>query len=287
MSPVRSKFFKYQAMGNDMLVIDPAVFGFSMSPQNIRMLCRRNFGIGADGICFGPLNLPGSTIYEMRFFNPDGSESEKSGNGLRVFARYLWDSGYIDQRSFKISIHQEVIGVQILDQQAQRLAIEMGKISFQSDAIQIAGIMGEVVSKTITIGAEELIITAVSVGNPHCIVFTADLSQIYRLGPILETAPQFLNRTNVQTVNIIDHHTIEIAIWERGAGHTLASGSSATATAAAAVRQGFCQSPVTVIMEGGTSQVIIDNNWMATLIGEVVAVYEGELAQDFLQNFLV
>ncbi len=278
------KFFKYQALGNDMIIIDPATFGHTLAPEIIRCLCKRHFGIGADGICFGPIAEEGMPPFTMRFFNPDGSEAEKSGNGLRVFARYLWDVGYVSKDAFQIRMNNETIQVKVLEDNGNRMAIGMGRISFVSDDIPIEGKSREVIGEELVTKEGNWRITAVTVGNPHCIIFADDLTQIHHIGPSIEQAQQFPQRTNVQLVRVLDEHSIQIAIWERGAGHTLASGTSATATAAAAIRHGFCHSPVSVEMEGGTAKVIIDETWQATLIGEVAAVFQGTIAQDLLQE---
>ena len=282
---MKAKFFKYQALGNDMIVLDPVTFTIPLDPKTIQRLCHRHIGIGADGICFGPIVKEESSLFAMRFYNPDGSESEKSGNGLRIFARYLWDTGYVKEDSFHISINNEIIPVKILDPQGQNISIEMGQISFQSKDVHLVGNAREVIDEDLTVDDVSYRITAVSIGNPHCIIFSDDLSLIHQIGPILETSPYFLKRTNVQLLHVLDKHSIKIAIWERGAGHTLASGTSATATAGAAVRHGLCTSPVTVFMDGGISEVLINENWQATLIGEVESICEGTISPDLLQAF--
>ena len=263
---MNAKFFKYQALGNDMIVIDPAFFSAPLTPGMIRRLCARHFGAGADGICYGPLpDQPHP--YTMRFFNPDGSEAEKSGNGLRIFARYLWDAGYVKEKSYAISIHGELVPVQLLDDAAQKFSLGMGRLLFAW------------LDEAMALEDEVVMTTAVAIGNPHCVIISDNLDQIHRLGPLIENAPAFPNRTNVQMVRIIDKHTIQIEIWERGAGYTLASGTSASAAAGTAVRLGHCQSPVAVRMAGGTAQVEINADWDVVLIGEVTAVYEGILTQ--------
>jgi diaminopimelate epimerase len=220
----------------------------------------------------------------MHFFNPDGSQAEKSGNGLRIFARYLVDAGYVTVRQFGISLGGADAWVQQLDDAAQRFAITMGKVSFMSDDIPMSGQSREVVAEGITLGETPLRITAVNVGNPHCVIFSDDLAAITDLGPVLETHPAFPNRTNVQLVQVLDPNTIHITIWERGAGYTLASGTSACATAAASVRNGFCRSPVTVQMKGGTAVVTLDQQWQASLAGSVTAVFQGQLADDLVHQ---
>ena len=283
-------FFKYHALGNDMLVIDPAQFEARLTPALARRLCNRHVGVGADGICFGP--LPGIEPPSMRFINPDGSEAEKSGNGLRIFARYLWDAGIVRARQFEIAINGERIPVTVEDESANTLSLGMGRVSF-------AGEQGETappatryppgdIEQPARFGDTTFSIITVSVGNPHCVIFVegdADLAALARQwGPVIETAARFPQRTNVQFARVADAHTIEIEIWERGAGSTLASGTSASATAGAAVKTGRCQSPVTVRMAGGEVMVAIDAARQVTLTGPVVAVYRGKLAGGMLEK---
>jgi diaminopimelate epimerase len=279
-------FHKYQALGNDMLVLDPASFTPELTPELIRRICHRNFGVGADGICYGPLPQEKPRL-AMRFFNPDGSESEKSGNGLRIFARYLWDAGYVDgngpggDTSFTLYINNEPIIATIEDEAATTITTTLGRLSFSQpfNPNSLYEIVGEfLMPDEIAAGA-----TAVNIGNPHCVIFSESLSaeRVRHIGPPLETAAPFPNRTNVQLVQVIDPHTIQIEIWERGAGYTLASGTSAAAAAGAAIYNGRCQSPVQVQMAGGSAEVSINNEWLAALTGSVQAVYSGTLAPLF------
>lgn len=265
------KFYKYQALGNDMITIDPADFDLPLTPTRIRLICDRHMGIGADGICYGPLPETKQPL-TMRFFNPDGSEAEKSGNGLRIFARYVRDRGYDARSQFTIAIGDEVIPVTILDEAAQELAIGMGHLTFESveEEMHFGGWVGRA--------------TAVSIGNPHCIIFTDNLSAIHTLGPVIENAPQFPNRTNVQLARIVDEHTIEIEIWERGAGYTLASGSSSSAVAGASIKTGRCRTPVTIRMPGGEVIVDVKEAWQVVLTGRVTAVAQGTFAPDFIEQ---
>jgi diaminopimelate epimerase len=260
---------KYQALGNDMLVWDPAHFPWPLTPARVRLLCDRHFGLGADGICYGPLPEAGPGP-AMCFFNPDGTEAEKSGNGLRIFARYLWDAGYVHGRSYTLSMQGQAIRAEVLDAHAQTIALEMGHLIFSR------------VAEEVVLAGRRWQITAVSIGNPHCVIFDDDLAAIQTIGPLLENAPLFPHRTNVQLVRVLDSHSIEIAIWERGAGYTLASGTSASAAAGAAVRTGRCRSPIEVHMAGGTASVSLDETWAVVLTGAVTAVYQATLSADFL-----
>ncbi|MFZ0547092.1 MAG: diaminopimelate epimerase [Candidatus Promineifilaceae bacterium] len=286
---------KYHAMGNDMLVIDPATFSAELTPDLIRRLCHRNFGVGADGICYGPLPAAKPNL-TMRFFNPDGSEAEKSGNGLRIFARYLWDAGYVNGPAipgpaipgsaryspFTMYINNEPILTTIEDDTATTITTALGRLSFSTplapDSLrEILGVL--LTPNEIAAGA-----TAVNIGNPHCVLFIESVTaeRARQIGPLLETADPFPNRTNVQLVQVIDPHTIQIEIWERGAGYTLASGTSATAAAGAAIYTHRCQSPVRVQMAGGSAAVTVSGDWSAALTGTVQPVFSGVLAQSFL-----
>lgn len=281
--PMNAHFYKYQALGNDMVVIDPARFAFPLTPVAIRNICGRHFGLGADGICYGP--LPGGPHpRQMRFFNPDGSESGKSGNGLRIFARYLWDQGYVQTPVFEIGIGREVVKVEVKDATARTLTLAMGRLSFDSRAIPVGGPAREVVNEAVRLAGRDYRITAVTIGNPHCVIFTGELSAeaIRTAGPAIEVDALFPERTNVQFARVVDRHTLQIEIWERGAGYTLASGTSACAAAGAAIRTGRCDSPIEVRMAGGVALVEIDPDWQVNLTGPVEAVASGTFAPDLI-----
>jgi diaminopimelate epimerase len=271
-------FFKYHALGNDMVVIDPAFFGRTLTTVIIRAICDRHYGPGGDGICYGPLNAATSPL-TMRFFNPDGSEAERSGNGLRIFSRYLWDAGYAASRHFTIAMGDGSMAATINTEDGHTISLEMGQLAFESNALPMTGPPRLAVNEAITISGQLFHFTGVSIGNPHCVIFSeGSLAKLARdFGPALETAPQFPRRTNVQFAQVIDEHSLKIEIWERGAGYTLASGTSASAAAGAAIKTGRCQSPVTVCMAGGPVQVIVASDWQVTLTGRVTSVYRGVL----------
>lgn len=263
-------FAKYSALGNDMIVIDPARCDIPLTPANIRLICDRHFGVGADGICYGPLAGTAVTTPALRFFNPDGSEAERSGNGLRIFARYVADAHYQAGSEFTLSMGGTFIPAQI-DGKTGSVTLLMGEL--QVHFLDKAFHVGEVLVQA----------TAVSIGNPHCVIFTPQLERIHTWGPLIETAPSFPHHTNVQLAHVLDAHTLQIEIWERGAGYTLASGTSASAAAAAAVHTGRCTpgSPITVKMAGGEMTVDVLANGVR-LMGAVTAVYQGQFAPDFL-----
>jgi diaminopimelate epimerase len=282
---MKPHFHKYTAMGNDMLIIDPHDVAFQLTEDTIRKICDRNFGIGSDGICYGPLT--DVQPYAMRFYNPDGSEAEKSGNGLRIFARYLCDAGYVEDTTFSIEIMGQVSQVSVLDEQKASFKIEMGQATFASDQIPMVGDVRVVVAEPLTVNGDTVHVTCVNVGNPHCVIFTDALSvtDVKRLGAQLERHAAFPERTNVQWVQVIDKHTICIEIWERGAGYTLASGTSSCATACASIINGYCESPITVQMAGGQAVVDVQDDWQIELTGTVQSVASGVFSPSFLATF--
>ena len=278
-------FHKYHALGNDYLVLEPGAVP-ELSPARIRLLCDRHFGIGSDGILLGPLPAPAPApaalpAFAVRIFNPDGSEAEKSGNGLRIFARHLFDTGRVAAAPFLVHTAGGWTRSQLLEN-GRAVRVEMGRASFTSRDIPLLEAAPEALDETITVAGETVRFTGVTVGNPHCIVRhqPATAETAHRLGPLLETHPRFPHRTNVQFLAVLDRHTIRIEIWERGAGYTLASGSSASACAAAAVRLGLCASPVTVKMPGGDLHVEVAADFAITQTGPVCAVAQGTLAPD-------
>jgi diaminopimelate decarboxylase len=291
--PAPLPFWKYQASGNDYIVLDPVDWPEPPSPDQVRRICDRNRGIGADGVLWGP--IAPVEPFSLRLFNPDGSEFEKSGNGLRIFARYLWDRGQTSGAQFVLKTPAGPVTAHVLDAAGSMIGLEMGRISFDSVQIPVAGPRREVIREPLTLGDRQIRFTAVTIGNPHCVVFADDLipegMEVYEssstwltrlaqeLGPAIECLPLFPNRTNVQFVRVVDRHTLVLAIWERGAGYTLASGTSSCAAAAAAIRLGLCDSPVTVEMPGGSAVIEITADGLTRLTGPVAQVFTGELSQ--------
>lgn len=278
--PKLMKFYKYHALGNDYLVINPQDLLFPLTSEKIKIICHRNFGIGSDGILLGPLTSE-TAQFALRIFNPDGSEAEKSGNGLRIFSRYLWDRGLVSEESFSI----ETVGglVQSVIQNAGKtVRVEMGKVSFWSNDIPVVGDRREVIEERINLSDETFTFCAATIGNPHCVIPLAEVKPAIakQYGPILEVHPLFPNRTNVQFMKVLNRNTIQIEIWERGAGYTLASGSSSSAAAAVAHKLGLCDSSITVQMPGGEILIQINNDFTISMTGSVTKVAEGELSAE-------
>lgn len=279
---MKADFFKYHALGNDYIIIDPSFFDRSMEEDIIKLICDRNKGIGSDGILYGPLKDRDNVI-SVRIFNPDGSEAEKSGNGLRIFARYLKDAKYVVDDSFSISTMGGKVSVNIVDPQASVISIDMGKLSFQSQDIPVLGAPREVVEEELEIMGKKYKITAATIGNPHCVIFREELSkdEAIGLGPFFENHPSFPNKTNVQFVKVLNRNTIQMEIWERGAGYTLASGSSSCAVAGAAHKTGRCDRNVEVRMPGGSLEIEIKSDWSVQMTGSVSGVCYGFFTEDF------
>ena len=274
------RFHKYHALGNDYIVLNPADFpswGAAPTTDQIRVVCHRNFGVGSDGILWGPLPSRESQ-HGLRIFNPDGSEAEKSGNGLRIFSRFLWDQKLVREASFTVETPGGHVRSEIRDN-GSLIKVAMGSVSFDSARIpvNVSGPAREVLHEKVTVLDREFTFCAATIGNPHCViplpVVTAELA--HRYGPHLETHPLFPRKTNVQFLQVIDRKNIRIEIWERGAGYTLASGSSSSASAAVAHRLGLVDREVTVHMPGGTIGIEIGDGFSIMMTGTVNKVAEG------------
>jgi diaminopimelate epimerase len=268
-------FSKYHGLGNDYLVIKQSELYGEEIYLLARAVCDRHYGIGSDGLLVGPYPST-SADFGLRIFNPDGSEAEKSGNGLRIFARYLWDCGRVTQSQFSVETIGGVVHCQVSPDTGV-VSIQMGRASFISRNILISGMDHETIVDQLIVADETFEICRISMGNPHCVVLNkpAQTELAQRLGPLIERHPSFPKRTNVQFLKVIDRQNIQIEIWERGAGYTLASGSSACASASAAHRLGWCDANISVQMPGGQLQVEIGVNGMITLYGPVQRICSG------------
>jgi diaminopimelate epimerase len=258
-------------------VIEPGAAGEGITPEAIRAICHRNFGVGSDGILFGPLPSV-RAAFGLRIFNPDGSEAEKSGNGLRIFSRYLWDQGLVKDEEFTIETAGGLVRSTVFAR-GSAVRVDMGRVSFWSESIPVVGAGREVLNEEITVGDRTFRYCAATIGNPHCVVPLAavDESLARRYGPLLETHANFPRRTNVQFLQVLDESRVRIEIWERGAGYTLASGSSSSAAAAVAHRLGLCGGDITVEMPGGEIRIEIGEAYEIRMTGGVTRVCSGAL----------
>lgn len=266
-------YVKSHGLGNDYIVIDPAKVPFSVTPEAVRLICDRHRGVGSDGIL---VVSPGDGAdFGLRIFNPDGTEAEKSGNGARIFAKFLREHGYTDQDRFTLDTPGGRVTCVLRHEEGRvaQITVDMGKARFDPlDAIEVDGRRFEV--------------TAVSMGNPHCVVIVPDLADIdvHVLGPKIEIHPAFPKRTNVQFAQVVSRSEVRILIWERGAGYTLASGSSSCAVAAACHRKGLVDRSVTVSMPGGQLQIAIGDDGEIRMHGPVEEICVGDLSPDLLRR---
>ncbi|MBN2875866.1 MAG: diaminopimelate epimerase [Spirochaetales bacterium] len=269
-----SEFSKYHGLGNDYIVIDPRVTRWTPCPEAVRAICDRNYGPGSDGILYGPLD-DGSGL-DLRIYNPDGSEAEKSGNGLRIFAWYLHERGLVAPGGRDLVTAGGKVSARIVDGAARIVEMDMGTPSFSARAMNLRTDATEIIGADIELGGRRVVATCVSMGNPHCVLLFPDATPTVakELGPLVEHDPLFPGKTNVQFLEILSRSVIKIEIWERGAGYTLASGSSSCAAAAAARRLGLVDDDVTVRMPGGELLVSFRGG-NAFLTGPVEPVFEG------------
>lgn len=265
-------YTKSHGLANDYIVIDPKDIPFPLTPAAVRLICDRNRGVGSDGIL---VVSPGNGAdFGLRILNPDGSEAEKSGNGVRIFAKFLREHGYTDKDRFTL----HTLGGRVTcvleheDGRVAQITVDMGKARFDPiDSLDVAG--------------QHFAVTSVSVGNPHCVIVVSDLTKIdiHALGPKIETHPAFPNRTNVQFAQVVTRDEVRILIWERGAGYTLASGSSSCAVVAACHRKGLVDREVTVSMPGGQLRIAIAENGEIRMRGPVEEICTGDLSPDLLR----
>jgi diaminopimelate epimerase len=269
------KYVKYHGLGNDYLVIRPEDLVGTLETSQVQRICDRNYGVGSDGILLGPFNSS-TCDFRLRILNPDGSEAEKSGNGLRIFSRYLYDGGLVHESPFTIETLGGTVTSQVRDS-GKTVTVEMGEVSFLSSLIPLIGENREVLREHMDIAGKTFEFCAATVGNPHCVILSELISPelTRQYGPLIESDPRFPNRTNVQFLSVIDRSNIRIEIWERGAGYTLASGSSSTAAAAVAYKLGLCDQFVTVHMPGGNLSIKFSHEFAATMTGPVTRICEG------------
>lgn len=272
---------KYHGLGNDYLVLDPNKNDLVLQTRNIEMLCRRNFGVGADGLLYGPLMEDGKM--KVRIFNPDGSEAERSGNGVRIFAKYLLDEGYVKEKRFTLRTLAGDVEIEFLKEDGSTMRVNMGKPVYAGAQMPLVGLQGEIVNTHLRFHDNDYNTTCLSVGNPNCVIMMEEVTpqKAKDLGPYVEGAEYFPNRTNMQLCKVIDRENIAIEIYERGAGYTLASGTGACAAAAAAKRMGLVDEKITVHMAGGELLVEIDEDETIHMTGSVGTVGTFTLAENF------
>ena len=253
------KLSKWQALGNDYLLVEQAELTQPLTPDRVRQLCDYHYGVGSDGLL--EIASVDGTRAEIRIWNPDGSTAELSGNGLRIVAAWL------ARRSgaARVTLFVGTREVEALIGADGNIAVDVGRVE-----------VGE--TEKLDLGDERVEFTPVSVGNPHAVVRREpERGELLRLGPRIERHSRFPDRTNVQLVRVDGPHDLTVGVWERGAGETLSSGSSSVAAAAAAVANGWCESPVQVHLPGGDLLVELDAQGGARLTGPAKEICRVEL----------
>ena len=278
-------FVKSHGLGNCYIVIDSDKIDFELTDERVIRIC--DFGVGSNGIL---LKVPSKIAdFGLKIYNTDASIAENCGNGLRIFSKFLHDYGYLTSDKFTVDILGRLIHCEILEKNAAgkavKVRVDMGKANFVAKQVPVNFPKEECVNEPVTFGGKEFRINCVSVGNPHCVVFRDELNQeeLLKYGPIIETDKMFPNRTNVQFAHVVNRNLVEIKIWERGVGNTLASGSSSCAVASAMRKNNLVDKDVTIRMPGGELQISIDEEWNIKMTGPVEEICSGVFCKEMVR----
>jgi diaminopimelate epimerase len=275
------RFEKWQALGNDYIIVERDALPFELTPDRVRRICSAHFGCHADGLLLLSDPTDERFVAQLRIFNPDGSEAELSGNGAREAILYLHRHGIAKQRSFSIETAAGEITPTILDERT--CAVEMGAARLQSADFPSGGPDGRGELEAV---GRRFEFQHVNIGNPQCVIDVGDeLEQLDlgRLGPPIERSELFPNRTNVAFTHVVADGEVRARIFERGVGETLSSGTGASAGAVAAVVRGS-SSPVTVRLDGGELDVDVDEGLNVRLTGWAEPVFAGEFSDEFVAS---
>lgn len=276
------KFTKMQGCGNDYVYVDGSKEKIALEdkPELVRRLSDRHFGIGGDGVIF--IHPAKEADFEMEMYNMDGSRSEMCGNGIRCVAKFVYDKGLTDKTSLSIVSCGKIkyIDLTVENGKVSLVKVNMGTPVLKAAEVPVVSENEQVVDEAIEVGGKEYKMTCVSMGNPHAIVFmdnVADL-QIEKIGPSFENHVRFPNRTNTEFIKVLDDHTVEMRVWERGTGETLACGTGACAAVVACVLNGLTEDEVTVKLLGGNLQIKWDREEnLVYMTGPAEIVFEGEV----------
>ncbi|MDN5294064.1 MAG: diaminopimelate epimerase [Eubacteriales bacterium] len=279
------QFTKVHGLGNDFVLVDCTrqphlpVDRDDLLAEAARRICHRHFGVGADGLV---LILPSEKAHlRMRIFNPDGSEPEMCGNAIRCFARYAYEKGLVKEEEITVETLAGIIRPRVVvqDGKVTGVRVDMGEPRLERHLIPMNGPPGRVVNEVLEVEDRSYRVTAVSMGNPHCVIFTDDASAVSlaEVGPLIENHPAFPARTNVEFVQVVNSQEIIMRVWERGAGETLACGTGACASAVAAVLNGYTGRRVTVHLAGGDLLIEWEDNNHVYMTGQAEFVFTGEL----------
>ena len=271
------KFSKMHGLGNDFVVIDGVRQSVNLSTAQVRALADRHFGVGCDQLLLvEPARQPG-VDFRYRIFNADGGEVEQCGNGARCFARFVHDQGLTTKRAIRVETQKGIIEPRLNDD--GEVTVDMGVPVFEPDQVPFVSPSREV-AQPLQVGDEEILITAVSMGNPHAVQVVADVdaAPVERQGPSIESHPRFPKRVNAGFMQVVDRHSIRLRVYERGAGETLACGTGACAAVVAGIARGLLDSPVRVETRGGGLSIAWGGAGAPVLMtGPAVTVFSGEI----------
>ncbi len=267
-------FYKLEGLGNDFILLDTRGRDWVPAKRQVIKWCDRHFGIGADGILLLQKSGKKDADFRMRIFNADGSEAEMCGNGIRCLALYIYERGLSRKTNFGIETRAGVMRVEKL---SHRFRVGIGRAEFDPKKIPVAG-RGELIGKTLKVEGKNFSATCLSVGNPHCVIPVPDLSKIdlARLGPKIERHRWFPNRVNVEFVKVISRSHLQVRVWERGAGETLACGTGACAALVACAKLGLADCSATVSLPGGDLWIEWNPN-SCYLTGPARLVFSGRI----------
>lgn len=280
-----NEFVKIHGLGNEYIVLNEDEINFQLSDSLIQTLCNVHFGIGSDGVLLKVKS--NKADFGLKIYNPDGSEAEKSGNGLRIFSKYLYDYKFASSKIFTIETLGGIVKSHIIEEdngKARMIKVDMGRAIFKSRDIPVDSDLDLFFDQTITVGDKQYQVNCVSVGNPHCVVVKdeLDIEEIKKYGPLIENHPIFPNRINVQFVKPVSNNEVEAIIWERGAGYTLASGSSSSAVATVVKKKGLTENNITVKMPGGELKLEIDDDWNIQMTGPIQEIAKGTISDEII-----
>jgi diaminopimelate epimerase len=274
---MKLKFSKMHGLGNDFVVLDGVRQSLTLTPEQLRHLADRHFGVGCDQILLVEPAVQPGVDFRYRIFNADGGEVEQCGNGARCFVRFVHDQGLTDKREIRVETMSGVIGPRL---EADGLVtVDMGVPVFEPEKIPFVSPSAEMV-QPLMVRDRDVMITAVSMGNPHAVQVVADVDEapVAKDGPLIETHPRFPQRVNAGFMQILDRHAIRLRVHERGAGETLACGTGGGAAAVTGVVRGLVDSPVRVETRGGDLSIAWAGVGTPVLMtGPAVTVFSGEI----------
>ena len=276
------KFTKMHGCGNDYIYVDGAkeILTPQEKPEVVRRLSDRHFGIGGDGVIF--INPSREADFEMEMYNMDGSRAEMCGNGIRCVAKFVYDKGLTDKTSISVISCGKIkyLTLTVENGKVSTVKVNMGSPILKAVDIPVISDKEEVIGDEIEIDGEIYKMTCVSMGNPHAVVFMNEVEglPLEKMGPLFENHARFPKRINTEFVKVLDENTVEMRVWERGTGETLACGTGACATVVACVLNGLTKEQVTVKLLGGNLQIQWDRESnLVYMTGPATTVFEGEI----------